>query len=769
MISQIPPAKLQAAELPSVSWTNPALDVWSYWVDAWQRGVLFLDVLQQRSKQYEEHTAKSTPHVLKFGVELIMDGRKLSRPVNYVLARVTPPKGVEVNEKERPFVIVDPRAGHGPGIGGFKAQSEIGVAFQAGHPCYFIGFLPEPVAGQTIEDISAAEAAFLERVISLHPEADGKPAVIGNCQAGWAVMMVAAKRPELFGPIIVAGSPLSYWAGVRGENPMRYTGGLLGGTWLTALMGDLGAGKFDGAWLVSNFENLNPANTYWTKQYNLYSKVDTEAPRYLEFEKWWGGHILLNAEEMQFIADELFIGNKLATAGIVTSDGESVDLRSIRSPIIVFCSKADNITPPAQALDWILDLYGSVDDIRAHGQTIIYAVHESIGHLGIFVSGSVAKKEHDEFASNIDLIDVLPPGLYEAVMTPKEAVSPSDDDLDDDLVGGNYLVRFEARTLDDIRALGGNSLDDERKFAAAARLSEINLGLYRTFMQPWVKAWTNAAFAEWMRKMHPLRLPYEMFTPANPFLKSVSTMADEVRENRQAVPQDNALWQAQERMGKAIESSLKSYGDMRDRALETMFHAVYGSPLLQALVGFKASDASPRHAPGVDAVHRAFVAQRINEFTRNISLGGPREAAIRALLYIRMPEGVADERGFRLLELMREDAGSGLSLADFKTMVRDQFFMLLLDERRAIEAMPAMLDADRELAQRMAPTLRRLIEVVGVESKLGKSRVAEMTALFESRKAAKAPKNGAEREVARNVLASGGRQRRSRIGPIRAI
>jgi hypothetical protein len=555
-------------------------------------------------------------------------------------------------------------------------------------------------------------------------------------------MMVAAKRPELFGPIIIAGSPLSYWAGVRGENPMRYTGGLLGGTWLTALMGDLGAGKFDGAWLVSNFENLNPANTYWTKQYNLYSKLDTEAPRYLEFEKWWGGHILLNAEEMQFIADDLFIGNKLATAGIVTSDGESVDLRSIRSPIIVFCSKADNITPPAQALDWILDLYGSVDDIRAHGQTIIYAVHESIGHLGIFVSGSVAKKEHDEFASNIDLIDVLPPGLYEAVMTAKEAASPSDDDL----VGGNYLVRFEARTLDDIRALGGNSLDDEREFAAVARLSEINLGLYRAFMQPWVKAWAIAGVADWMRKMHPLRLPYEMFTPANPFLKSVSTTADNVRENRQPVPLDNALWQAQERMGKAIESSLKTYGDMRDRALETMFHAVYGSPLLQALVGLKASEASPRHRPGVDAVYRAFAQQRIDELTRNITRGGPREAAIRALLYIRMPEGVADERGFRLLEHMREHAGSGLSLADFKTVVRDQFFMLLLDERRAIETLPAMLDADLELAQRMATTLRKLIDVLGVESKLGKSRLAEMTEVFESRRAAKVAQNGAPKE-----------------------
>jgi pimeloyl-ACP methyl ester carboxylesterase len=735
-------SKTQPKSLPLAPFRNPALEAWSYWVDAWQRGVLFLDVMQQRSRQYEEHAAKIAPHVLKFGAELVMDGRKLPRPVNYVLARITPPKGVNIDEKKRPFVIVDPRAGHGPGIGGFKADSEVGVAFKAGHPCYFIGFLPEPVPGQTIEDIIAAEAAFLEKVIALHPEAEGKPAVVGNCQAGWAVMMVAAKRPELFGPIIVAGSPLSYWAGVRGENPMRYTGGLLGGTWLTALMGDLGAGKFDGAWLVSNFENLNPANTYWTKQYNLYSKIDTEAPRYLEFEKWWGGHVLLNAEEMQFIADELFIGNKLATAGIVTSDGENIDLRSIRSPIIVFCSKADNITPPSQALDWILDLYGSVEDIRAHGQTIIYAVHESIGHLGIFVSGSVAKKEHDEFASNIDLIDVLPPGLYEAVMTPKE-----EGGRNDELIGGNYLVRFEMRTLDDIRALGGNSFDDERKFAAVARLSEINLGLYRTFMQPWVKAWANSGFAEWMRKMHPLRLPYEMFTSANPFLKSLPSLAEDIREERRPVARDNLFWQAQERMGTAIESSLKACGDMRDRTVETMFHAVYGSPFLQALVGLKGSDAPPRHRPGVDAVYRAFVAERTRELMRNIARGGPRDAAIRGLLYIRMPEGVADERGFRLLEQLHENAASGLPLADFKTMVRDQFFTLLLDERRAVEAIPTLLDTDPELAARMATTLRKLIEVLGVESKLGKTRLAEITEMFEPRKKAKI-QNGAPKDSA---------------------
>jgi hypothetical protein len=255
-------------------------------------------------------------------------------------------------------------------------------------------------------------------------------------------------------------------------------------------------------------------------------------------------------------------------------------------------------------------------------------------------------------------------------------------------------VRFETRTLDDIRALGGNSIDDERKFAAVARLSEINLGLYRTFMQPWVKAWASSGFAEWIQKMHPLRLPYEMFTPANPFLKLLPTMAESAHKNRQPVSPDNSFWQAQERVGKAIETSLKAYGDMRDRLIETTFHAIYGWPALQALAGLKASDAPPRHRPGVDAVYRAFVAQRKAELMGNLAQGGPREAAIRALLYIRLPEGVADERGFRLLGRMREDTGSGLSLADFKTLVRDQYFTLSLDERRAVEAIPAMLDSD---------------------------------------------------------------------------
>src|SRR3974390_231270 len=468
----------------------PAMD---YAIDATQRTLLFWDVMRQRGNQYREHLAETVPNVLSYEADLIIDGRALQRPVNYGLVRIVPPQGVTIDPHRRPFVIVDPRAGHGPGIGGFKADSEVGVIFKAGHPCYFVGFLPEPMPGQTIEDIARAEAIFLEKVISLHPSGDGKPCVIGNCQAGWAGMMLAAIRPGLFGPIIIAGSPLSYWAGVRGKYPMRYSGGLLGGSWLTALTSDTGGGKFDGGWLVRNFENQNPANTLWTKQYNVYSKIDTEPARYLEFERWWGGHVNLNAEEIQFIVDELFVGNKLAAGEVKTSDGTVVDLRNIRSPIVVFCSKGDNVTPPQQALDWILDLYDDVDEIRPYGQTIVYTVHETIGHLGIFVSGSVAKKEHAEFSSNIDLIDLLPPGLYEATFERK-----SNDTVNADLVSGDWIMRCEQRTLDDIRRMGGNAPEDERRFATAARVSEINLSLYRPFRQPMIKTIFTPALAEWL-------------------------------------------------------------------------------------------------------------------------------------------------------------------------------------------------------------------------------------------------------------------------------
>ncbi|RTM15241.1 MAG: DUF3141 domain-containing protein [Bradyrhizobiaceae bacterium] len=716
---------MEAPNLPGGPLSGLVASAVEYLVDAGQRSVLFLDIMRRRGDQYREHIAQTAPHVLQYAAELIIDGRKLDDPVNYALVRIIPPKGVEIDPERRPFIVVDPRAGHGPGIGGFKADSEIGVAMKAGHPCYFVGFLPEPMPGQTIERIARAEALFIEKVISLHPKADGKPCVIGNCQAGWAVMILASLRPELFGPIIIAGAPLAYWAGVHGKYPMRYSGGLLGGSWLTALASDLGAGKFDGAWLVQNFENQNPSNTLWTKQYNVYSKVDTEADRYLEFERWWGGHVNLNAEEIQFIVDELFIGNNLAAGNIEMSDGRKVDLRNIRSPILVFCSEGDNVTPPQQALDWILDCYADVDEIRAYGQTIVYTVHQSVGHLGIFVSGGVAKKEHAEFSENIDLIDVLPPGLYEATFEAKDEETTSSD-----LVVGKWVMRCEARTLDDIRAMGGNSPEDERRFAAAKRVSELNLAAYRKFVQPWIKNVVSPQLAETMRNLHPLRMQYEAFSSQNPLMATVKSAAEEIEDKRKPASKDNPFLAFQEQMSKQIVHALDSWRDATEALSETVFLNLYGSPALQAALGIDPKS-EPSRRREMSAEHRAMLEKRIAELRSRIGEGGPREAAIRSLLYIGSARGMVDERSIEALRRVRRDhGGPRLSLAEFKMLVREQFFMLLLDQEGALAAIPKLLPDDVNQRRALVASMREVLSASGEVTGERASRLQRIATLL---------------------------------------
>ena len=700
---------------------GPAIE---HLIDAAQRSVLFWDVMRQRGNQYREHLAETAPHVLDYEAELLVDGRKLDRPVNYALVRVVPPAGTKIDPKRRPFVVIDPRAGHGPGIGGFKADSEIGVAFKAGHPCYFVGFLPEPMPGQTIEDIGRAEAKFLEKVIALHPQADGKPCVIGNCQAGWAVMMLAALRPELFGPMIIAGSPLSYWQGVHGKNPMRYTGGLLGGSWLTAFVSDLGAGKFDGAWLVQNFENQNPANTLWTKQYNLYSKIDTEAPRYLGFERWWGGHVNLNAEEIQFIVDELFVGNNLAAGNIRTSDGTAIDLRNIRSPIVVFCSQGDNITPPQQALGWILDLYENVDEIRAYGQTIVYTIHETIGHLGIFVSSGVARKEHGEFSNNIDLIDTLPPGLYEAKFERKAEATANPD-----LASGDWIMRCELRTLDDIRALGVNDVADDHSFATVDRVSRTNLALYRAFVQPMVRGLMNPALAETLRLLHPLRLQYEIFSNANPMMAPVAAWAEQVRDRRKPASADNPFIAMQENISRQIVAGLDAWRVATEDFSERLFTTVYGSKPFQAAMGINPANNQPlRHAPK-SALHRELINKRIAELKSRMTAGGLREAMIRALIFAGMGRAAVDERGFEALRRIREKY-SDVTLTEFKAIAREQFYMLLLDTEGALSAIPSMLPPEPETRQKALELISHVLRARGDLSADDRERLQRVSRLF---------------------------------------
>ncbi|OHX19175.1 DUF3141 domain-containing protein [Chromobacterium sphagni] len=664
-----------------------AQPLFDYWLDACQRGILYWDVLYQRGATYLEHCESGKPPVLVFDYKIIQDGRELPDPANYALAAIAPPPSCPpTNPALRPFVVIDPRAGHGPGIGGFKMDSEIGIALQQGHPCYFVMFFPQPEPGQTIESVSKAEGAFLKRVNELHPDSDGKPFVIGNCQGGWALAMLAAVAPELVGPILLAGSPLSYWAGVRGKNPMRYAGGLNGGTWTASLAGDLGNGHFDGAHLVNNFEKLDPANTLWKKSYNLYSKVDTELQRYLDFERWWGGHYLLNKVEMEWIAQKLFVGNDLVHGKIASHDGKvRVDMRNIRSPIVVFASWGDNITPPQQALNWIADLYDSVEDIRDNEQTIVYALHSKVGHLGIFVSAGIANKEHSEFASALDLIDVLAPGLYEAII---EDIAP--DAPGQEYIEGRYIIRFEARDVPDILALD-DGRDDERAFEVVKRVSEINQGVYDRYLSPALRAIGNEASARLLRELHPARLERTLISPKNPWLWWLPGLAAQVREQRRPVAESNPLWQWQEQLSHFIAQSLDQYRDLRDATQEQLFRAVYESPQLATLVGVRPASEPRKHVLAWES--RELARLKREALDPSFEQGTLADGFVRLLLYVSIGMGVVDERPFNAIRRVMRDVRHEypLTLMQLKDIVRHQVFLVRLDAPRALQGLTLLL------------------------------------------------------------------------------
>nr|WP_163503541.1 DUF3141 domain-containing protein [Halomonas socia] len=710
-----------------------------YWRDSLERSVLYLDVMRQRGNQYLEHMEQTKPNVLGFESEVLLDGRDLPRPVNYELMRIVPPAGVEVDPLARPFVVVDPRAGHGPGIGGFKPDSEIGVALRAGHPCYFIGFLPFPVPGQSVEDVVDAEIAFVREVIARHPDVSEKPMVVGNCQAGWQIMMAAALEPEVFGPILIAGAPLSYWAGERGRAPMRYTGGMTGGSWMTALAGDLGAGLFDGALLVQNFEKLNPANTLWDKQYRLYANVDSEAERYLQFERWWGGHVVLGAEEIQYIVDNLFIGNRLSTAGLSTRDGRRIDLRNIRSPIVVFCSKGDDITPPPQALGWVRDLYADVEDIYAHEQTIVYCVHDTTGHLGIFVSGSVSRKEHAEFTANMDYIDVLPPGLYETQVTER---TPSG--KDEAHIDGDYLLEFTPRDVKELDEIVQPSEENDRRFATVERVSQINLGLYQMLLQPWLKAVMTPEAARWIRRMHPIRLAYKLYSDRNPLMVPIPVIAERVRAERQKAAADNPWRMAESVASDHLSGSLDAYRELRDGLTEKLFMGWYGQPWLQTVAGLGIGGEPLRRRPGIEPEHRRFVDNRQAELCQRIDQGGGHEAVMRALIYVLGGAPSTDERNFQRLKASRAELEPGLKLADFKALVRDQFFILKLDRTRALAAIPTLLAScsNAEIDEHLEH-LEHVLAASGPQAEGVNERLEEVRGYFAAARPAPAPKPAA--------------------------
>ncbi|SCK20491.1 Poly(3-hydroxyalkanoate) synthetase [Variovorax sp. HW608] len=534
----------------------------AYWLDLLWRAVETADTLRQRAANMAEHEAAGMPPLLHFESEQIADGHDLEPPCNYRLLRVTRCGSDALERHVRkgaaPVMVVDPRAGHGPGIGGFKRDSEVGMALLEGHPVYFVVFDPEPAEGQTLGAVVRTLAVFIDLLAARHR--NQRPIVYGNCQGGWALMLALSHCRHRAALAVLNGSPLSYWAGERGVNPMRLLGGFTGGTWPAHWLSDLGGGTFDGAWLVQNFEALRPEGVF-RKYDTLFAQPGLERERFLEFERWWNGFYFLGGQEMLAIARDLFVGNLLEDGKVVVDEHCHADLTSVRTPLVIFSSYGDNITPPHQALGWLPAIYPSTEALVAAGQRIVFLTHREVGHLGIFVSADVARREHRAILHHAQSIERLAPGLYQMLLedAPSAEAAPR--------------ARFEARRVEDLQFDPAPAGFDNVK-AVSDGLERI----YAQWVSPAVKAVMRPEIARPWRAAHPMRASRMLWSErAVPALAWLPWASDCLERLGAADPKRaNNPWYRLERAGAdAVAQAWTSWRTLRDLWAEWTFEQTY--------------------------------------------------------------------------------------------------------------------------------------------------------------------------------------------------
>ncbi len=256
-----------------------------------------------------------------------------------------------------------------------------------------------------------------------------------------------------------------------------------------------------------------------------------------------------------------------------------------------------------------------------------------------------------------------------------------------------------------------------------------------------MRALATEQSAEWLRRTHPARMIYEFFSDQNPLMRPLPPAAEWVADHRQQVAADNIFLQWQTTFSDLMVQSLNAFRDWRDMMQEQIFFGFYSQPWLQALLGLRASDEPSRKNPGAEPDHLALVELQKKALVAKMDKGGPREAFLRGLVYVRLAEGAVDERGFAMIRRIREQHEPDLTLADFKENVREQFFMILLDERRALATIPQLLAGHLNEGPELFAQIESVVTAAGKLGKEGQQRLKEIEKLFIS------PQKGAAKKT----------------------
>jgi hypothetical protein len=411
----------------------------------------------------------------------------------------------------------------------------------------------------------------------------------------------------------------------------------------------------------------------------------------------------MNEAELRWILDNLFVGNRLARGAasrVASAPGAPhsyIDLKAIRSPIIDFSSAGDNITPPQQALNWIADAYTSTEEIKANGQVIVGLLHEDVGHLGIFVSGRVAKKEHAQIVEVLKHVEALRPGLYLMEIHEEKGADGKTE----------YEVTIEERRLEDLCRLNRFERHDEKPFDVVAEVSALSERAYTLFARPFVRPLVNETTAELGRAFHPLRWQRWAVSDLNPWLWPLPALASAVKAGRRAAPPDNPCRRAEKAASDVITAGLDLYRDLRDAAMESLFFQIYGPPVALGAVEGR----SPETVPAAPDPRELPL---VRDALADIGTGGyPEAVALIGALVGRGAERIPLDRLELIDRFVRGDKVLSQLPAEAVRRTRaEQAVVAELESERGLQSLPRLLadPADRRRALALIDRAAAVVE-----------------------------------------------------------
>jgi len=358
---------------------------------------------------------------------------------------------------------------------------------------------------------------------------------------------------------------------------------------------------------------------------------------------------------------------------------------------------------------------------------IVGLMHRDIGHLGIFVAGKVAKKEHAQIVSVLKSIEALPPGLYgmEIAEQPGSGREVA------------YDVRLVELRLEDVATrLNRFKREDERPFEAMNEISEFNQRAYELFGRPLVQAMSNEYGAKLARLLHPLRLQRWAFSDLNPALWWLGPAAQAVKAHRQALPAEDPARQAESIVSEVVSASLDCQRGLRDAVGEASFFEIYGN-LSAFYFGSRPEPAAEQRAANpreLSSVKNALASIDKGAYAEALARVGflmAHEDGPLPLSRLELAHDLLDEYRDFLPELpldqVRRIAGEQEIIARYEPERALQTLPLLLSDRKQRALLLTLLDrvlADPRV-QRIEPTAAQRAMLAKIRRVLGPVRLVD--------------------------------------------